>query len=351
MSALLLATGWVGCAQDEGPNMDAGVMVDAGPGPQWEVMQSPSKAQLLAVWGRSETDVYAVGWEGTVLHYDGVAWAQETTTSTQPLTSIGGIPTPYPSEEMPMPMVVDGPIYAVGWQGTILERTVGGAWQPAAGNATVSADLFGLAMFSETQAMIVGEKGTVLSHDGTRFREVTFEVPGEFSMQPIQPRTDLKGIATANGTRYFFTGSGGLSYRANVNGQGAITFGSLDTRLSTPLRGVFSLANNLVYSVGLDGLVLRYTNRWRKANEEGVEELPNVFLFGVHGNAPENVYAVGWRGVAVHFDGETWTIERTGIDTDLRSVWVDPVTGTAFAVGAAGTIIRRIPDPVEMTME
>jgi hypothetical protein len=43
-------------------------------GVNWETLRDPNYPGLFAVWGRSSTDVYAVGDKGTVLHFDGTAW-------------------------------------------------------------------------------------------------------------------------------------------------------------------------------------------------------------------------------------------------------------------------------------
>ena len=38
-------------------------------------MTSGTKYPLNGVWGSSSTDVFAVGDEGTILHYDGSTWS------------------------------------------------------------------------------------------------------------------------------------------------------------------------------------------------------------------------------------------------------------------------------------
>jgi hypothetical protein len=43
-------------------------------GTQWSTMESGTSVNLFDVWGRSSTDIYAVG-EDTILHYDGIQWS------------------------------------------------------------------------------------------------------------------------------------------------------------------------------------------------------------------------------------------------------------------------------------
>jgi hypothetical protein len=43
-------------------------------GAAWRAMQSPTTETLMDVWGTSPEDVFAVGHGGTILHYDGTVW-------------------------------------------------------------------------------------------------------------------------------------------------------------------------------------------------------------------------------------------------------------------------------------
>jgi len=45
-------------------------------GELWRPMQSGVEAYLYGVWGTSANDVFAVGENGTILHYDGAHWTQ-----------------------------------------------------------------------------------------------------------------------------------------------------------------------------------------------------------------------------------------------------------------------------------
>ncbi len=41
----------------------------------WTSMDGGTEANLSAVWGSSEADVWVVGVLGTIVHYDGLAWS------------------------------------------------------------------------------------------------------------------------------------------------------------------------------------------------------------------------------------------------------------------------------------
>ena len=311
---------------------------DAGVPPRWRTAANvPTQAQLLSVWGRAADDVWAVGFDGTIIHFDGTTWTQETTTATVPLTGVAGLPLPNnlaPEDPRPDPVV-----FAVGWQGTLLNRNPDGTWLPATVTATFSDDLFGISIGRDDRGLAVGDNGRLILWDGMAWTPQPLQVPGEFSGELIEPKGTLQRVWTRGGGRFYITGSGGAAYRSV---DGLMAFEAIDTRISDPLRGVWGTGDNNVYAVGLDGLILRFSGgQWRRVRDNAADELPSVFLFGVSGKAGNDIAVVGWRGTAIRFDGRSWTVEATDSDVDLRDVWVDTSTDAAFAVGASGTVLQR----------
>lgn len=63
---------------------------------------------LFKIWGRSATDIYAVGGSGLMLHYDGTAWSVVPTQTNQALFTVHGN---------------DDTVIAVGSQGVVLDGT------------------------------------------------------------------------------------------------------------------------------------------------------------------------------------------------------------------------------------
>ncbi|HSD72021.1 MAG TPA: hypothetical protein VLE54_04485 [Thermoanaerobaculia bacterium] len=62
-------------------------------------------------------------------------------------------------------------------------------------------------------------------------------------------------------------------------------------------------------------------------------------LSGVWGSSSEDVFAVGSRGVVLHFDGRRWTRQASGTGKNLAAVWAASST-EAFAVGLDGVILH-----------
>jgi hypothetical protein len=72
-----------------------------------------------------------------------------------------------------------------------------------------------------------------------------------------------------------------------------------------------------------------------------------LFLDDVWGSAPDDVFAVGYDGVILHYDGAGWQpMEASGGVASLCAVWGPAGTGEAmdlFAVGEGGRIVRYAP--------
>ncbi|NIM49145.1 MAG: hypothetical protein GTO22_07780 [Gemmatimonadales bacterium] len=59
-------------------------------GTEWSAMTSGASPYLFAVWGSSSTDVYTVGINGTILHYDGTSCSSMTSGTTDLLWAVWG---------------------------------------------------------------------------------------------------------------------------------------------------------------------------------------------------------------------------------------------------------------------
>ncbi|MCX6834260.1 MAG: hypothetical protein NTW07_03855, partial [candidate division Zixibacteria bacterium] len=66
------------------------------------------------------------------------------------------------------------------------------------------------------------------------------------------------------------------------------------------------------------------------------------YLYAVHGQSAENVYAVGSGGKTVHYDGKKWKELPSPVTTTLSGVWTAG-SGEVFAVGAEGVILHYNP--------
>lgn len=371
------STGITACGgTGEGDNASAQTECAVEP-PIWYVDFAPTDETLLGVWGRRSDDVFAVGWNGTILHYDGETWTPETIrsdrtlstrTATTPLTGVAGVPLPADFDPMD-PTFVPGPVWACGYDGTILVRGEDGTWDdaprsdiatvdedgmPIPATATTAIDFFDITVHDEDQALIVGDTGTLVVWDGFEWRPRALRFESPFPPAPgeppsiIEPRGTLHGTYTPNGNDYFAVGSAGAAYRSSG---GPYAWELIDTTVPNPVRSAWGPNPNNVFAVGLDSLILRFRGgNWTVIRNQGADELPVEFLQDVHGRGGPELLVVGWRGFVAHFrDG--WEAEEVPTDRDLRSVWMAEDADVSFIVGAEGTILRRDLRPLQAWQE
>ena len=134
--------------------IDGGILhYDGGPGNKregWKRQPVDVMGELWDVWGTSSTNVYAVGEYGTVLKYDGLQWSK-----------IPGIPTFQSLNGIWGSSAND--IFVVGDYGTILHYD-GTSWR--AQDSGTMAHLIGVWGCSSSEVYAVGMYGTILHYDG-----------------------------------------------------------------------------------------------------------------------------------------------------------------------------------------
>jgi photosystem II stability/assembly factor-like uncharacterized protein len=69
-------------------------------------VDASTSSSLTRVWGREDNNIFVVGTEGTILHYNGAVWQVMDSGTAQTLEGIWG--------------TLDGSVFTVGVQGTIL---------------------------------------------------------------------------------------------------------------------------------------------------------------------------------------------------------------------------------------
>lgn len=114
-------------------------------GTAWAAQTSGTGQQLFAVGGVDAGNVWAVGSSGTILKWNGTAWAAQTSGTNQNLVSIWG--------------TAANSMWAVGVTGVLLKWD-GTAWTAQnSGTANALNDIFGL---TDNNIWTVGQNGTIL---------------------------------------------------------------------------------------------------------------------------------------------------------------------------------------------
>lgn len=131
------------------------------------------------------------------------------------------------------------------------------------------------------------------------------------------------------------------------------------SRQETPSRqdlwGVWGSAPDDLWAVGGRGLdegdatLLHFDGRaWGSVGLPALRRA-NVFAFyKVWGTSRDNVYVVGQRGAVLHWDGRAWSEELAGASDDLISIW-GTGPGHIVAIGGRGNGVVSVWDGISWT--
>ncbi len=288
------------------------------------------------------TSAYAVGTDGTILHFDGDTWTREDSGVSVDLESVSGVVDDVGVEH----------VFAVGSDGTVLRRAEEARWVNVPSG--VSEHLFGVWVRRRDEAFAVGDRGRVLRWDGAVLVPLADELlietgafeQGEAVAFPIAE--PLKAVMGRDDD-LFVVGPRGAVYRFD-----GTRFRREDSGTNRPLADVFTRAG--VWAAATDGVLLRrHDDGWR--DDVFVAPVP-IFLQGIWARNDDDVVAVGLAPEIVHRHNGAWSMTSLEPGVALRAIdgveLPDPppdddvadgaVTADnrrqVLAVGAGGRVIR-----------
>lgn len=269
----------------------SGVAVVSTWGVDFYTPQAPN-----AIWGASENDVFVVGREGMILHYDGTAWI----TMSGPTLDLSAVWGTSSSD-----------VYAGGEYATILHYD-GTVWQVMI--TGVNYDIQSIWGSSPTDIYAVGRQG-ILHFDGTDWDWVNTS----------EGQTQLNGVWGTSASDVYAVGEGGTIMHFDGADWSTMTGGGTGY-----LESVWGTAANDVFITdGDSGAILHYDGFDWSIMADGLSD----WLEGVWGTSSSDVYAVGFNGTIQHYDGTAW-----GKVTLRTSSWLIGVWGTSggdvYAVGS-----------------
>ncbi|MGE0086683.1 MAG: WD40/YVTN/BNR-like repeat-containing protein [Desulfococcaceae bacterium] len=290
----------------------------------WSHEAQITENHLRGIWGTGSADVFAVGWSGTILHYDGSAWkdmSPDTAGNPVFLEDVWGSS--------------GNNVFAVGHKG-VIGHYDGEKW--GAAESGTNQHLYAIWGPAGAESGIFAAGAGVLMHyDGTRWNEMTVSTGNP----------DIRDIWGENANNVYAVGTKGLIL--HYDGQ---TWQKMESGTANHLYGVWGCAplnphlrgepNGCVFAVGSNGVILHYDgSAWQEMAKNTNRFI--LFLESVWGQSPNNVFAAGSDGIILHYDGNTWTECENLTGSSLSAMWGPSGEGNAadiFAVGESGTILH-----------
>jgi len=263
-------------------------------------------SSLEAVSGSSATDVWTVGQDGVILHWDGAVWSQAVSGVT---AALGGVYAASPTDA-----------WAVGDAGTIVHWD-GSAW--SASKSGTNATLFGVWGSSGTDVWAVGATGLILHFDGSAW------TPSKSGTTKILNRVHGTSPNDAwavgeSGTILHYDGATWLA-------KNTFTTMALDTVWATTPTDAWALQSN--------GAIMHWDGaQWARTVNEPIT---TTSFNGIAGPAGNDVWAVGWdaKQSVAHFDGAAWSMvagDPVPLNGSLNAVWTPKGSTEVWAVGTPG---------------
>ena len=364
--------------------------------PAWTWLNPlPQGNTLLAVWGSSADDVYAVGERGAIVHFDGSKWtAMESGTierlwdvmgsSSSRIWAVGGngevlfkSGRSWTEKEIGTTKTLysvwvnrDGTVYACGAGGIVLKND-GWSWSILRQGGSVldhmniwadeDGEVFTASYYTipDDQAFF-GALLYVSHYDGISWTTTNYMESRGVSLRGIWGSGPRDVYFVGSRIALHYDGEKLASFRPNagalldiwgitandifaVGASGAAVrydgsaWNSIHSGTGASLYGVWGSSGSDVYAVGDGGIIRHFDGaEWTESGGQAVTRRDVNDLWGLSGS---DVYAVGVTGLIAHFDGSAWSLVNGGTSENLKGVWASSSTDV-FAVGENGTILR-----------
>ena len=139
-----------------------------------------------------------------------------------------------------------------------------------------------------------------------------------------------------------------LRYNGETDSNGRL-WQPMTVPVQLPLHGIWGLSLDNLFAVGWMGCLLHFDGQQWNSLRGGVIDKQterfaaceeNTPLFAIDGNQQGQAWAVGDNGVILHFDGISWQKEQSNTDVNLRAV-LCANDNIVYAAGAGGTVLIR----------
>lgn len=191
---------------------------------------------------------------------------------------------------------------AVGDYGTVL-RTKDQGWETMPLGWTI--DLEDVWMASPTFAFAVGKLGAIFLYDGTSWTKLS---------HPLNATGTWFMAVSGLNKNYAFAVALNVLYRWN-----GATWAKVDG-ITGDFDGVYVAAENDVFIIGPDGLLLRWDGQNAVQQELPATDQTSPVFNHIWGTGPDNVHVVGAQGLHLRFNGARWDQIPAPTGRDLASI-------------------------------
>lgn len=262
----------------------------------------PSGDHLRSISMVSANDLWGVGDNGLIAHYNGTAWAQVASPSGDRINAIH--------------MLSSTLGWAVGDGGSII-RYDGVSWVTQASPATDH--LNSIFMVSASDGWAVGGAGKIYRYNGTQWTE--FADTGGNEWYDVQ---------VVSGNDGWLVGNQGLIYRWN-----GITWSNHTDTGGTVWSAIHILSTLDGWAVGDQGLIYHWNGvSWSQHTDTGGDNWN-----AIHFSLPSDGWIVGAGGQILHWDGASWQSVVSPTTNTLRGIIAISPTNS-WAVSDSAKILK-----------
>lgn len=282
--------------------------------PGWTAMTSSTTTDLTSVFADARGDAYAGGADGSLLHYDGLAWSRVTAAPMVP--RVAAIAGTGPAD-----------VYVAGTNARVFHFD-GTAWTDLQYPSTTLTAMWSA---GPGAVIVVGLTGAWSYTSGAWSASPSYA--GRLDGVAGSGPTDVFAFATNNGASKILHDDGTTWTTQYQTINGAV------------LTGIWAASAGTAFAVGIPGtgatspLIERFAGAWADDPSSGIGAVP---LAAVWASDVDHAFAVGDRNTLIGREGGTWQIMcSTPYD---RTVNLVAVHGSGpddvFAAGTSGTILH-----------
>jgi len=285
---------------------------------------------LMAVWGSSKDDVWAVGSDAAVIHWDGKAWTSIPFSS--PITNTFNTVWGSGPNDVWLASSTDAVFHAKGFAGatTKLDRIdtplpydlhvpVRRIWGTSATQFVLATHRYELPVGDDLVTGNMLRRGAPDS-GATEWSPV----PGTEHVLAVWGTSFDDIWISADGSSHDTGWKVAMTYHGKTGVDGQLEWTDVDSRSRAPLRALWGSSAKDIWAVGDVGVIRRVTDttqsEWMIIDSPTRED-----LHGLWGSAADDIWAVGAAGTILHYDGKVWSEVLAAFPSadrpDLHGVW------------------------------